>query len=108
MGEGDDDDIPLEIPEEVQAAEEEVFGKDQNLIEAMEKAKLDAGEHDERHAKQDETVPDGGESKRTGLRGKVAGMMKGTSKLDKKASTKSLRRQPSTMSLTKRPPWRGA
>jgi len=42
-------------------------------------------------------------SKKQGLRARVADIVRGHSKLERKSSTKDLRRNPSNMSLVKRP-----
>lgn len=64
MLEDDDRDIPLEDLMEAQVAKEDVFGRDQKFVEAMEEAQLGADEHDgDCEATQDETAPEGMEDK---------------------------------------------
>ena len=69
--EDDDDDIPLEDPMEVQAAEEEQFGKEINVIETLAKAKLgeeSASKQTAENVPEDETASKDGEGRKQGLR----------------------------------------
>jgi hypothetical protein len=84
---------------------DEVFGKDQNILDSIIEAILEerrkegaeSKDQEGEEAAKDEATEEGAGKKKQGLRDRVAEMVRVNSKLERKSSKKSMCRQPSKM-----------
>jgi hypothetical protein len=99
--------ILLEDPLKVQAAEDQIFGEDQNIIGVVNEAILEEWrkegaepkDQEGEQASKDAATGEGDGKKKQGLRARVAEMVRGNFELESKSSTNRLRRRPSKMSI---------
>ncbi|GAB7325351.1 hypothetical protein MBLNU13_g09393t1 [Cladosporium sp. NU13] len=111
----DDDKIPLEDDEAVRAADAEVLGEDVNITQMVREIQSEdqtassdeamKGQYEQEASSEAAEDQQDQPEESGGVRAKVSDSMKGN-KLERKSSTKTLRRQPSTLSQKKRAPWR--